>query len=336
MENNQSKNELTADNLMVLLWSWRKWIIIVVTLAIVGSAVVSLLIREKYRSTAIIFPSKSSTVVLGEMLNPSQSITAIGEEEEAEQLLQILNSSEIRDYIIKKYDLMKHYEIDPEGDFAYTNLVREYNSNVTCDRTRHNSITIDVLDYNPDTAAFMANDIARLVDSTKNRMIRERSMKAFEVIEKEYLSLKGETEELRDSLTKLSRMGVIASTEGQAKLIEAYTNAIAQRNASGIAELTKQLEVNREYAPVYRYFDSQLEQKTMRLAILENAYKQAKAETEMSIPHKFTLETARPAERKDYPVRWLIVVMSTIGAFLFMIAFIVVFEKIKQIRTISK
>lgn len=336
MENNQVKNDLTADNLMVLLWSWRKWIIIVVTLAIIGSAVVSLLIREKYRSTAIIFPSKSSTVVLGEMLSPSQSITAIGEEEEAEQLLQILNSSEIRDYIINKYNLMKHYEIDPEGDFAYTNLVREYNSNVTCDRTRHNSITIDVLDYNPDTAAFIANDIARLVDSTKNRMIRERSMKAFEVIEKEYLSLKRETEELRDSLTKLSKMGVIASTEGQAKLIEAYTNAIAQRNTNGIAELSKQLEVNREYAPIYRYFDGQLEQKTSRLAILENAYQQSKAETEMSIPHKFTLETARPAERKDYPVRWLIVVMSTIGAFLFMIAFIVVFEKIKQIRSTIK
>lgn len=333
MENKQSKNELTADNLMVLLWSWRKWIIIMVTLTIIGSAVVSLLIREKYRSTAIIFPSKSSTVVLGEMLNPSQSITAIGEEEEAEQLLQILNSSEIRDFIINKYNLMKHYDIDAEGDFAYTNLVREYNSNVTCERTRHNSITIDVLDYNPDTAAFIANDIARLVDSTKNRMIRERSMKAFEVIEKEYLSLKRETEELRDSLTKLSKMGVIASTEGQAKLIEAYTNAIAQRNTTGIAELSKQLEVNREFAPIYRYFDGQLEQKTERLAILENAYQQSKAETEMSIPHKFTLETARPAERKDYPVRWLIVVMSTIGSFLFMIGFIVVFEKIKQIRS---
>lgn len=336
MENKKAKSDLSADNLLILLWSWRKWIIIIVSLTIVASAVVSLLIREKYRSTAIIFPAKSSTVVLGEMLNPSQSITAIGEEEEAEQLLQILNSSEIRDYIIGKYNLLKHYDIDEESDFAYTNLIREYNSNVTCQRTRHNSITIDVLDYDPDTAALIANDIARLVDSTKNRMIRERSFESFEVIKKEYNQVLEDLEIMRDSLMKLSKLGVIANAEGQAKLIEAYNNALVQRNQATIDALAKQLEANRNFSPVYRYFENRMYQKLDNLNQLEKAYVQAKTETEISIPHKFMLEKARPAERKDYPVRWLIVVMSTIGAMLFMIAFIVVFEKIKQLRSSMK
>lgn len=336
MENSNDKTGLNADNLLILLWTWKKSFIIVMILAVIGSSVVSLIIREKFLSTAIIFPGKASTVELGEKFNIDQSMTQFGEEEEAEQLLQILNSSEIRDYIIKKYDLMAHYEIDLESPYAYTELVREYNSNVTCERTRHNSITIDVLDYDPETAANMANDIARLVDSTKNRMIRERSMQAFRVIEKEYNDLKNETVMLRDTLSELSRMGVIGSTEGQAKLYEAYATAFSQRNTGGIAQLEKQLEINRNYATVFRYFDVLLEQKAEQLKDLEAVYKQASTETKISIAHKFSLEQARPAERKAYPVRWLIVVMSTIGAFLFMIAFIVIFEKIKQIRSTVK
>jgi hypothetical protein len=291
-----------------------------------------LIIKEKFLSTAIIFPGKASTVELGEKFNIDQSMTAFGEEEEAEQLLQILNSSEIRDFIIKKYELMEHYEIDAESSFAYTSLVKEYNSNVTCERTRHNSITIDVLDSDPETAANMANDIVRLVDSTKNRMIRERSVQAYRVIEKEYINLVKEAEVLRDTLTALSKMGVV-NPDGNAKLLEAYSNAYAQRNAAGIEQLGKQLEINRNYATAYRYYDEKLVQKNEQLREMEVPFKQAKTELNISIPHKFSLEQARAAERKAYPVRWLIVAMSTIGALLFMIAFIVVFEKIKQLRS---
>lgn len=335
----EKKNEslgLNADNLLILLWRWKKSIILVMCLAVVGSAVVSLIIKEKFLSTAIIFPGKASTVELGEKFNVEQSMTAFGEEEEAEQLLQILNSSEIRDFIVKKYDLMEHYEIDAESPYAYTELVREYSSNVTCERTRHNSITIDVLDTDPETAADMANDIARLVDSTKNRMIRERTVHAFRVIEKEYFDLIKEAEFLRDTLTSLSKMGVIASTEGQAKLYEAYSNALASRNPSAIEQVNKLLEINRNYATTYRYYDETLESKNEKIKDMEIPYKQAKAELTISIPHKFGMEQARPAERKAYPVRWLIVVMSTIGSFLFMIGFIVIFEKMKQVRAAVK
>lgn len=336
MEKKNDSSGLNADNLLILLWTWKKSIIIVMCLAIACSATVSLLIKEKFLSTAIIFPGKASTVELGEKFNVEQSITAFGEEEEAEQLLQILNSSEIRDFIVKKYDLMEHYEIDSESPYAYTDLVKEYSSNVTCERTRHNSITIDVLDTDPETAANMANDIARLVDSTKNRMIRERSIHAFRVIEKEYFDLIKEAEFLRDTLTSLSKMGVIASTEGQAKLYEALSNALESRNTVAIDQINKLLEINRNYATAYRYYDESLESKNEKIKDMEIPYKQAKTELTISIPHKFGMEQARPAEKKAYPVRWLIVAMSTIGAFLFMIAFIVIFEKIKQIRAAVK
>ena len=79
-------------------------------------------------------------------------INAFGEEEQAEQLLQILNSDEISGYIREKYNLMKHYGIKNNEQYALTSTVKEYQDNVTFKRTEFNSVRIDVLDHDKDTA----------------------------------------------------------------------------------------------------------------------------------------------------------------------------------------
>mgnify|MGYP000905269290 CR=1 FL=1 len=48
--------------------------------------------------------------------------------------------------------------------------------------------------------------------------------------------------------------------------------------------------------------------------------------------HKFTLEKASVSEKKAYPIRWLIVAVSTISAFLFAIILLLIFEKLKELK----
>src|SRR5574339_685042 len=108
MENSaqQTKTtDLSADSLILLLWKWRKSMLIVLGVAVITSVVATLLIREKYKSTAIVFPAKASSVTLGEKVVTASGMTMFGEEEEAEQMLQLLNSAEIRDPVIKKFNL---------------------------------------------------------------------------------------------------------------------------------------------------------------------------------------------------------------------------------------
>jgi hypothetical protein len=45
-----------------------------------------------------------------------------------------------------------------------------------------------------------------------------------------------------------------------------------------------------------------------------------------SLPHKFVINTAYKAERKSYPIRWLIVVVSTFSVILLAIIFLGLFE----------
>lgn len=333
MESNKNAASFSSTTLLVLLWEWRWKIIIVCIATAVISAVVALMMREKYLSTCIIFPSKSNSVVTGKMLNPSQSVLSFGEEEEAEQMLQILNSAEIRNRIISKYNLMRHYDIDTSSKYKNTNLNKEYEENVKCSRTRYGSVRIDVLDYDPDTAALIANDIASLLDSAKNKMLHDRGGEAFRIIEQEYLALKRDVDQLNDTLTKLGEMGVIGSSAGVAALYEGQANAIQARNETAVRKLDEQITLNKKYGAAYSSFLEQRELKNMRLDEMEGTYLQAKTDAFGVISHHFESEPAAPAEKKAYPIRWLIVFISTVSAFFFMIFFIIAMEKIKEIKT---
>lgn len=332
MDSSTPKSNFSSDSLLILIWNWRWKIAIVCAATVVVSSVVALMIREKYKSTAVIFPAKSNSVVTGKMLNPSQGVLQFGEEEEAEQMLQILNSAEIRNRIITKYDLMKHYDIDTSSRYKYTTLIKEYEENVKCSRTRYGSVTIDVLDYDPDTAALIANDIASLLDSAKNKMLHERGGEAFRIIEKEYLALKADVDQLNDTLTKLGEMGVIGSSAGVAALYEGQANAIQSRNETAIRKMEEQINLNKKYGAAYSSFLEQRELKNMRLDEMEGTYLQARTDAFATISHHFESEPAAPAEKKSYPIRWLIVFISTVSSFFFMVFFIIAMEKLKEIR----
>ncbi len=65
---------------------------------------------------------------------------------------------------------------------------------------------------------------------------------------------------------------------------------------------------------------------------IEAQYKQKKSDYENFLTNKFTVEHAVPADKKSYPVRWLIVVMSTMSAFFFSIVLLIAMDKFKEIR----
>ena len=112
-------------NLFVTLWAKRKILIIVTSAGLVVSTLVAFLMTPLYRSTAIVFPAATSTVSFSEQRNAKASSMDFGEEEQAEQLIQILQSSKVRDKVVQQFDLMKHYEIEPDDANKHYKLVKE-------------------------------------------------------------------------------------------------------------------------------------------------------------------------------------------------------------------
>jgi uncharacterized protein involved in exopolysaccharide biosynthesis len=314
-----NQENFTSENLFVIVWKNRKKLLIVGVLAAVVSAVVSLMMEEKFLSTATVFPAKTNSVNLsGTNLNPTQTLTTFGDEESAEQMLQILNSAEIKNKIIGEYDLFKHYRIKDNDKYRYTAMNKKYESNINFNRTKLGSVQVSVYDRSPDTAAKIANRIIQLYDEVKNRMIRERSTIIYENIKAKKIQLESELKQVIDSMNVIS--GSNLTTE--------QLQSVLSRNSAPVAANKNQM---RDLA----FFNSIIETiktKNQALLELEIAYNQAEADANLNISHKFVVEDAYASEKKAKPIRWIIVVSSTFAA-LFMAVIVILFiERIRFLR----
>lgn len=342
MANEMKKDEdFDSSNLVIFLYKWRKPLFIVMVVALLGSWFFSCpwFITPKFKSTVIMFPAGSSSIsksLLNEQSVKGQDITAFGEDDQAEQLLQILNSNRIRDRVMRKFDLMKHYGIDSTSEYKYSNLFKEYDNNITFRRTEFMAVQISVYDKNPQMAADIANTIASLLDTAKNDMMRQRSVKGFQVVEAEYNSMIIEKNKIVDSLISLGKLGV-NDVEYQSQVLnQQLAITIMNGNRTAQAALQKKLDVLGQYGGIYMALKNSLEFKTEQLILLETKFKQAKVDAEENLPQKFIVSDAYKAERKSYPIRWLIITVSTVAALFMSIIVIMVMEKISAYNSHKK
>lgn len=328
-------NYFDSTSLFEFFWKWRKQLIIIGISAAIVSAVVSMLIHEKYKSTVIMFPVQSNSVskqLVTEDLTGKLDVLQFGEEEQAEQMLQILSADEIRSRIAQKYKLMEHYRIDPTDKYKNTRLYEAYNENITFKRTEFMSVKIEVMDEDPKTAADIANDIAALLDSTKTRMQRDRAMQAFEIVKAQYESKQKDVQRMTDSLFALNQLGMYDYESQSEVTSEQYAIALAKGDQNAIKRLEDQLKVISQYGSAYMSIRENLYIQREQLNLLKKKYEEMKVDVEQSLSYKFIVNKAFPAERKSYPVRWLIVAVSSISSLIVGVLALIVIENIRKIR----
>jgi uncharacterized protein involved in exopolysaccharide biosynthesis len=327
------REDFDSSNLVIFLFKWRKPLFIVMIAALAGSWFFSLpwFITPKYKSTVILFPAGTNSVskaLLSDQQAKGQDLMAFGEDEQAEQLMQILNSNKIRDKIIKRYNLMEHYGIDSNSRYKFSRLFAEYEKNITFRRTQYMAVQITVLDSDPQLAANIANTIAELLDSTKNDMQRQRSVQGLKIVEAEYTALQKEMQGIIDSLISLGALGV-NDVEYQSQVLnQQFAIALMNGNTRAVAALQKKLDVLGKYGGIYMSLKNALEFKTEQLTLLQTKLKEAKVDAQEDLPQKFIVSDAYKAEKKSYPIRWLVMLVSTLSALFLTIIVIMVIEKI--------
>jgi capsular polysaccharide biosynthesis protein len=333
--------EFDSSKLVLFLISWRKPLFFIVALSLVLSLIFSSpwFITPKFKSTVIMFPTSGNSIskaLLSDYPGAKQDILEFGEDAQTEQMLQILNSSKIRDRVVNKFDLMKHYGIDPGSEYKNTYLQREFERNITYKRTEFMAVKITVLDKDPQMAADIANSIADLLDSVKNDMQRSRAKQGFKIVEAEYLSLKNEVKVMEDSLSKLRMLGV-NDYETQAEMMnQQLAIEIAKNNTHGIKALEDKLSILSKYGGPYVSLRDALEYEKKQLSLVKSKYDEARIDATEALPQKFVVESAYKAEKKAYPIRWLIMLTTTFSVFLLAVVLMVILDKIPGILILKK
>ena len=323
------------SNILIFLFEKRKAIIITTIITAVVSIVVSLLMEEQFKSSAIIYPASTSSVskaLLTDMSRASKDILKFGTEEETEQLMQILQSNEIRQKIIDKYNLIQHYKIDPTEKYAHTKLLKKYDDRINFRKTQYQAIEISVFDTDNKMAADIANNITELLDSVYNKIQKERAYKALEIIKNEYNKEKKHIKTLQDSLNTLRKTGIFDYKSQVAIYTQAYAKAVSSGNNSKAKLFQNKLDILAKHGSVYNSLSQLNELSIEHLNLLKAKLEEAKVDAYQKLPHKYIVNPAQISEKKAKPIRWLIVVISTISALIFSIFSLLFIEQLKLVK----
>jgi len=255
----------------------------------------------------------------------------IGDEEVVEQFLQILHSDYIRHYIIDKYNLMERYHIDKNEKYPLTKLYKKYNDRITFRKTRFLSVEINVLDPDPIKSAQIANDILRLVDTVANNMQQKRAKLIYEEVKNNLNKLEKEINNVVDSLSSLGKKGLVDYKSQSRAIMEAYAKAMLDNKPQIIKKLELQIDTIAKYGPIYTSLMNYLQYQWEQLSLLRTKYVEAKANLELKIPYKYVISKAETPEKKAYPIRWLIVLLSVISVLSITIFILAIYEKNKEL-----
>jgi len=297
-----------------LIWKRKFHFVIVGIIAIVLSAVFSgpAFITPRFKSTARLYPT---------------NIWTLSEESETEQLLEILNSNDIKFKMFETFDLDKVYKINREDPQYLTYMFDLYNTYVSTSKTEFETAEIKVLDVDPQRASDMCDSIIYFFNKKVRELHKEKDMEMVVIadreLDKRYNDLAIFAQQL-DSLREAS--GVISFESQVPELTRGYMNALA--NGRGNSADTKKIEkiYNSFAANGTKLFatESNYNRTVHVIDSLTLVKQKYTAEFEKDITYSHVVEYPFPADKKSYPVRWLIVSFSLFSAlFLALLVFLV-------------
>jgi uncharacterized protein involved in exopolysaccharide biosynthesis len=307
-------------SLDILLYIWEKKFPLAIITIVAGiiSIIVSFTITPMYKSSLVIFPTSYGFFVTTD------------EEAQVEQLLQVIISEEVKNKVVAKNNLMSHYNINRLSEFPLSELDYAFHSNVKVRKTEYGSIQMDVLDKDPKMAARIANDISLFTDTIYNNILKEKANSVFPIVEREYYEFLEGYQEMKDSMDIIRNLGVNDYVSQADRYNQAYVDAILSGNEKGMKILDEKLKILSKYGGEYEVLGNQLKAAAETYTHLKERYRQALADTKQTYPHQFIVNTAREAEMKAYPKRAIIVVVSTLSAFLLSLMLLMVSDNFKN------
>ena len=179
---------------LLFLYRNRKFLIVNFIIAVVLSAGVTYFIPKKYSSTAIVYPANSHTQndIVG---NPQ-----FGYETETEQLLQLLESKNMRQRTIDQFDLISYYEIDTTKIDWKTQLDLKYIKDVSFSRSKYLSVVIHVTTENSKLSAKIANFQIDEVNAYRDAIFEKNRMQELNSVKSRLEKSKRQCQLLSDSI----------------------------------------------------------------------------------------------------------------------------------------
>lgn len=306
------------NHFIKLIIKWKKHFMIITLVSIITSVIFSsaFFIRPIYKSFAIVYPS---------------NIIPYSSETPSEQLLQLLESADIRNSVINKFNLAAHYDIDTTAKSGHHDLISAYQSNVEVKRTQFNSIEIKVYDTDAQIACDMVVEIINALNLKARSLQREKTKEVLAIVNNQLQTKKKQVDSVNSILQELRVKYQLLDYEVQVKevtksYLKALSSGTRKENLKDIDALMRNLEEKGgEYYQMKETFDILLD--SYNATKLEHG--KVTSDLNKILTYSNIVSKPFPADKKSYPIRWMIILTSVVSANLFLLLILIMGNRSK-------
>jgi hypothetical protein len=314
-------NFFDNQNLLEIILKWKKHLIFVGILAAVLSYIFSssTFITPKFKSTARIYPSKN--------------IYVFSDESESEQLLEIITALDIKLRVIDAFNLSEVYKISKQEPQYLTYMLAEFNDNVKFKKTEYETVEITVLDSDPKRACNMCDSIINFLYDKVRSIHRLKYEEVVKIAKKDYVTLSHQIDSVEEKLNILRREYRIIDYSTQAKEItKGMVKVLAEqkKNTSGGKEIEQWMKNFTDKGGEFVLLDQQQKLLVIQRSDLKKILDEAISNANKKIIYGQRVQNPIPADKKYYPVRSVILLISTLSALFVALLVILMLEKRKK------
>lgn len=308
-----------SADLMQLILRWKKHLIIVGLISLVGSILFSspFFIKPKYKSFALIYPS---------------NLIAYSTESATEQMLQLTQSYDIRDKIINTFHLFEHYNIDTLKNKTFKSEVyKKYDENIIIKKTEYESMEITVYDTDPLIASQIADSIVHYFDLKARSLQIEKSHEVMVIALDQLKNKKNQLDSMENLLHDYSTKYGLLDYKSQSKEVtRAYMRGLTSNDTKVIKESNRIMQGLMDKGTEFNSINEHLWRLRGTYNDLKLIYENAYRDVYKELTYANVVTRPFPSDKKAYPVRWLIVLISVGSSLLLAFMILLIFDPKKK------
>lgn len=318
-----SSLRLEASGIIKIAVNWYKHLLIIAAISFVLGWIFSspAFIKPLFKSRAVIYPS---------------NLASYATENATEQMIQLFQSENIRDRLIKDFDLFNHYEVDSSIKYPLTTLYGIMKERIKVSKTEFESAELEVLDTDPLIAARICDSIISYMNQTTRSLQRSKFAEVV-IINKKQMDIKKQEMDSMENAIKLLRTeyGILEFEEQVKPFSKAYYKAVSEGKAgNGNSKLDKIAQEMAEKGGEYIALKEHLWRVRGTYNDIKIDYENSLRDYTKVLTYCNMVTKPIPAEKKSYPVRSMIILgFMAAMVFLSFIVIIIIEKNKESLRT---
>ncbi len=286
-------------SIFTLINKWKKQLLILVISVAIISYAASFLIKPLYKSFAVLYPI---------------NLAPLSDENETEQMMQIIQSNDIKFSLVNALNLNEHYKLNEKDPLYLSTLMFKFSEYLSFSQTEFQSIKISVLDENPKFAKLMVDSI---ISSYNNKVRNMHRIKFKEVVDIRTNEINAKLKEI-DSLENKANFfrkeyGILDYDLQVEELTKSYYKLLGT-NAAKANDIAKIIDNLKTYGGEFKALSQRILDERNALKVFKTDLEEKTTEFHKNITYCQIVEKPFVADKKSTPIRWIIVLFSVFGS----------------------